>query len=84
MTAAERTRLASALNAVSASGFLTNLASQHNVNINSGIHWGSAFLPWHRWFLRQLEQQMQSHQPAVMLPYWDLDAARLAVIDLEP
>lgn len=84
LTAAERTRLASALNAVNASGFLAALASQHNANFNGGIHWGSAFLPWHRWFLRQLEQQMQSHEPGVMMPYWDWTRPDSRSIDLEP
>lgn len=84
LTAAERTRLASAFNAVNASGFLAGLASQHSANFNSGIHWGSAFLPWHRWFLRVLEQQMQVHQPGVMIPFWDWTRPDSRNIDVEP
>jgi tyrosinase len=84
LTSAERTRLASALNAVNASGFLGTLASQHSANFNSGIHWGSAFLPWHRWFLRVLEQQMQVHEPGVMIPYWDWTRPDSRNIDVEP
>jgi hypothetical protein len=84
LTVAERTKLASAFNAVNASGFLSNLASQHSTNFNSGIHWGSAFLPWHRWFLRVLEQQMQVHEPGVMIPYWDWTRPDSRNIDVEP
>ena len=49
LTGAERINLAAAFNAVNTSGFLGTLASDHGLNFNSGIHWGSAFLPWHRW-----------------------------------
>ena len=34
-------------------------------------HMGPAFLPWHRQFLRMFEQQLQSVEPTVTLPYWD-------------
>ena len=84
LTNLERTRLASAFNAVNASGFLATLASQHNTTFNSGIHWGSAFLPWHRWFLRRLEQEMQSAQPGVMIPFWDWTRPDSRNIDVEP
>jgi hypothetical protein len=84
LTTSERTRLASAFNAVNASGFLATLASQHSANFNSGIHWGSAFLPWHRWFLRRLEQEMQSAQPGVMIPFWDWTRPDSRNIDVEP
>ena len=84
LTATERTRLASAFNAVNASGLMATLADQHNATFNSGIHWGSAFLPWHRWFLRELEQAMQAHEPGVMMPYWDWTRPDSRTIDVEP
>jgi tyrosinase len=34
-------------------------------------HQGPAFLPWHRVYLRQLEQELQEINPAVTIPYWD-------------
>jgi tyrosinase len=34
-------------------------------------HGGSAFLPWHREFLRQFELDLQSVNPRVTIPYWD-------------
>ncbi len=34
-------------------------------------HMGPAFFPWHRTFLHLFEQQLQSVDPTVSLPYWD-------------
>lgn len=36
-----------------------------------GAHWGPAFLPWHREFLRQFEVALQKQVPGVAMPYWD-------------
>jgi tyrosinase len=41
-----------------------------NCDINAA-HMGAAFLPWHRQFLHLFEQQLQSVDPTVTLPYWD-------------
>jgi len=37
----------------------------------TAAHMGSAFFPWHRMFLHLFEQQLQSVDPTVNLPYWD-------------
>ena len=85
LTNGERTRLASALNKVLASNFLPQIASQHSSNFNSGIHWGSAFLPWHRWFLQHLEVELQRvESPEVTIPYWDWTRPDSRSIDAEP
>ncbi|KAJ9082687.1 hypothetical protein DSO57_1002204 [Entomophthora muscae] len=34
-------------------------------------HFEPAFLPWHRFYLREMERKLQSIDPGVMLPYWD-------------
>ena len=37
----------------------------------NGAHRGPAFLPWHREFLLQVEQDLQSIDTALTLPFWD-------------
>lgn len=34
-------------------------------------HRGPAFLPWHRYFIREFELALQRKVPGVTLPYWD-------------
>lgn len=36
-------------------------------------HIGSAFLPWHRAFVLNLERILQASDPSVALPYWHFD-----------
>lgn len=37
-------------------------------------HGGSAFLPWHRAFVLDLEHLLQAADPSVTMPYWKFDA----------
>ena len=40
-------------------------------NFGHGGSGAYSFLSWHRYFLYQFEQQLQSYVAGVMLPYWD-------------
>jgi tyrosinase len=37
----------------------------------NSAHRGPAFGPWHRYYIRDLELQLQSVAPGMTLPYWD-------------
>lgn len=71
----KQTRLADALNQIYNNGAAGNLidanADLHDDNFYNGIHWGPAFLPWHRDFLRKLEIAIQRIHRDLTLPYWD-------------
>lgn len=85
LTATERQQLADAFNAVEASGVIDQLADEHAANFNSGIHWGSAFLPWHRHFLLRLEAAFAAAgHPGVMVPFWDWTRSDSRSLDVEP
>lgn len=62
------------------SGAFDIFTTIHNANA-AEAHGGSAFLPWHRYFLVELEDALRSIDPTVVVPYWDwsLDAADPAV-----
>ncbi len=36
-----------------------------------GAHGGPAFFPWHREYLKRMEQALQSVDPQVSIPYWN-------------
>ena len=42
-----------------------------NFNRRNVAHNGPAFLPWHRYFVREFELMMQRKNPHVTMPYWD-------------
>ena len=71
LTPVERERLADAFNDVFSRGVISDLAAQHEEHFNHGIHWGPAFLPWHRHFLLRLETELRLYDDRVSLPYWD-------------
>jgi tyrosinase len=70
LTASERSRLVAAFLALKADGTYDQLTAQH-MNAMNDAHRGPAFLPWHRYYLLRLEQELQRIDPAVTLPYWD-------------
>ena len=42
-----------------------------NINFGHGGAGGYSFLSWHRYFLHQFEQKLQTYVPGVTIPYWD-------------
>jgi hypothetical protein len=70
LTAEERTRLAHALNTLNHQGLVEDFAGEHADNWNN-VHWGPAFLPWHRHFLLRFENELRTVDPGVSIPYWD-------------
>lgn len=76
MTTEERDGLNRAMNALK-SKIIDNVSIWdlhtliHYPDSAPGAHWGPAFLPWHREFLRQFELALQNEVPGVTLPYWD-------------
>ncbi|ORY04326.1 hypothetical protein K493DRAFT_345671 [Basidiobolus meristosporus CBS 931.73] len=44
------------------------------MDVYQSIHGGNLYLPFHRYFLKRIEQTMQKHYPSVNLPYWDYTA----------
>jgi hypothetical protein len=49
----------------------TNAPFANNVNFGHGGTGAYGFLPWHRYFLLVLEQQLQTYVAGVTIPYWD-------------
>src|SRR4051794_9619141 len=41
-----------------------------HVNFGHGGTGSYGFFSWHRYFLYQVEKQLQSYVPGVMIPYW--------------
>jgi hypothetical protein len=70
LTAAEKARYVAALYDAKARGVVDAFADEHNVHFSHG-HNNSAFLPWHREFIRRFEAELQVSDPRVMLCYWN-------------
>jgi tyrosinase len=75
LTAIERDAFNQALQAALADGsydpFPTIHSQPHMMHGFMGPMGALRFLPWHRAFLYQFEQMLQSHVPGVAIPYWD-------------
>lgn len=71
LTTPERNRLAAALNQLYDDGIIETFAQEHDDYFNNGIHWGPAFLPWHRHWLLRLEAQLKTIDARIALPFWD-------------
>lgn len=84
LTSDERTRLARAFNVLYEQNVIQDFAAEHSNNAENGIHWGPAFLPWHRHFLLRMERELQRIEPNVYLPYWDWTRSDSRDLDAEP
>lgn len=75
-----------AVNAIKADGTYDTFIQRHHHSMMTATPWGAetpdpatrnvahrgpAFLPWHRYFCRELELALQAKKPNVTLPYWD-------------
>src|SRR4051812_37670254 len=95
LTDTELARFIEAVNAAKADGSYDAFIERHHhsmmtatiapgesggSNFRNVAHRGPAFLPWHRYFLREFELLLQVHRPGVTLPYWnwETDAANPA------
>ncbi|MFI9293698.1 tyrosinase family protein [Streptomyces gardneri] len=99
LTPQELADFLAALNAIKADGSYDDFIHRHhhammtatpmpgeppNDMVRNVAHRGPAFLPWHRYFCRELELLLQKKKPNVTLPYWDwsADAANPAAAKL--
>ncbi|MFD9635147.1 tyrosinase MelC2, partial [Streptomyces violascens] len=78
LTATEKRRLVDALLQLKRNGKYDAFVTTHNAFIMSDTdtgdrvgHRSPSFLPWHRRFLIEFEQALQSVDPSVTVPYWD-------------
>eukprot|EP00041_Stephanoeca_diplocostata_P018625 m.391079 g.391079 ORF g.391079 m.391079 type:complete len:679 (-) comp21069_c0_seq2:259-2295(-) len=77
MTAAEKTAYTSAVVKIAsgaAGGALRNqyraLIDMHENEWANGIHMPQQFLPWHRWYLIEMENLLKQVDCTVTIPYW--------------
>lgn len=84
LDASERDTLADALNKLWDARLIQENAQLHSDNFYNGIHFGPAFLPWHRDFLAKLEAALQSRNSNIFLPYWDWTRQDSTSIDISP
>ena len=57
------------------SGVYDNFTKQHGLNTTFfQFHKNELFLPWHRWFVNQLEEAIRLDSPCFAMPYWDWSA----------
>ncbi|MEV8525205.1 tyrosinase family protein [Streptomyces sp. NPDC052000] len=89
LTTDEKRRFVAALLQLKRNGRYDTFVSTHNAFIMSDTdtgdrvgHRSPSFLPWHRRFLIEFEQALQSVDASVTLPYWDWTADRTATSSL--
>lgn len=75
LSAGERDRFLQALATLNAqgAGLFQRFRDMHVDAASDEAHGDSAFLPWHRAYLLDLERELQAIDPSVALPYWRFD-----------
>ncbi|MGI8419237.1 MAG: tyrosinase family protein [Candidatus Levyibacteriota bacterium] len=85
LTPTQLTRLANALNTMRSNGTYQDFMNRHQAAMSTltptnetgtqrnVAHRGPAFLPWHRAFLWEFEQDLRKIDPTVTLPYWPFE-----------
>lgn len=85
LTPAEVTRLVNAINTMRANGTYNTFMQRHmnsmmtltpandSTTQRNVAHRGPAFLPWHRAFIWEFEQELRRIDPTVSLPYWPFE-----------
>ena len=76
LTAAERAAFTDAVNELRDAGRYDDYVEQHRGAMGHG-HGGPAFFPWHREYVRRFEEDLQSIDPSVSVPYWDWTVGNL-------
>lgn len=70
LTPTEWTNFTTAVDMLKSSGEYEDFVKRHYV-VRLAAHRGPAFLPWHRYYIREFELALQSKIPGVTLPYWN-------------
>ena len=71
LTDVEHNSFVQALFHLKSTGIIDQFASEHETHFHHGIHGTSHFLPWHRDFLRRLENALRTYDPDIAIPYWN-------------
>uniref|UniRef100_A0A914HQA3 ShKT domain-containing protein n=1 Tax=Globodera rostochiensis TaxID=31243 RepID=A0A914HQA3_GLORO len=73
LTDDERARYHAALKAIKQSGEYDEIAKIHAspAIVDGGAHAGPAFLPWHREYVKRMENALRQVDPTIAIPYWD-------------
>jgi len=83
LTPDERDRFLTALVTLNQNGDFVDFQNMHVNDTRMEVHGRSCFLPWHRFYLLDLERKLQRIDPSVSLPYWRFDLASPNIFTLD-